>query len=414
MNAVVQWSSRQVSTLVNLSTVLLGVAQNLIFTGIIARHWPVQALGQWLSLEAGIGLLHILPAVLADLVGFELLRNSNPAERHGLYRLGTKSAFGLSILLLPALLLLPFGHFPLPTSLLLIYGAMRLLGQPVLGTMSKRLYSDGQLSLSFLLGSFDQLLLLAPAAVVAALNGTFAAAIGWAAGLRGFQVLFQSLLLLNLYPWRLGHAVIPAGWSVFEIWRRMLLLTPASLPAHLIQNGITLATAALLGQAELAVFSTHRTAAGFLGQFGNALNEPRLPNVLAQPHPMAAAWQLAWRTTPLLLPLVPVMLLCFPFIYAFWLGAEFPVQLGLFALFLIVQLLRQLQQPMATVIRSRNEPVSAMFEGWMPLLTLFALLILIRPHQAPALVLLLVLAELMLFLVRVLLVRIPAFGLNSI
>ena len=378
------WWRRQTPTLVNLATVLVSVGQNLVFMALIARHWSAQALGQWLSLEASISLLLALPAILADLVGYELLTAREPARRHGLYRQGTQAACGLALLLLPATTLL-------------------LLGHPVLGAMSKRLYSDGHLSLSFSLGALDQLLMLAPAALVALAGGTFAQAIAWAGLLRGLQAIGQGVLLQHCFPW--GAAAAATGWTVPTLWRRMLLLAPASLPAPLIQSGITLMTGALLGQSQLAVFSTHRTAAGFLGQFGNSLIEPRIPAMLRQSQQLAAAWGLAGRILPLVGAALPLLLLVFPVLYPLWLGSSWRPQLGLFMVLLLVQLLRVLQQPFATLIRSRNEPLSALAESWLPLLLIYGLLLALHPTKLLPFALILMAAELLQWPLRLLVLR---------
>jgi len=380
-------------TLVNLATVVVSVGQNLVFTALITRHWSAQALGQWLSLEASISLLNVLPAILSDLVGYELLKVVEPFQRHDLYRQGTQASLCLALLLLPATSLLLLGHFPLSTNALIGYSAVRLLGQPVLGAMSKRLYSDGFLSLSFSLGALDQLLILAPAALVALAGGTFAHAIAWAGLLRGLQAIGQLLLLQHFFPW--GATSAAAGWTLPKLWRRMLLLAPASLPAPLIQNGITLMTAALLGQSQLAVFSTHRTAAGFLGQFGNALIEPRIPDMLRKSQPLSAAWDLVGRALPLVMCAIPLLLLVFPVLYPLWLGVSWRPHIGLFVLLLLVQLLRVLQQPFATLIRSRNEPLSALAESWLPLLLIYGLLIVFHPTQLLLFALILMAAELL-------------------
>ena len=403
MTGWVGWWRRQTPTLVNLSTVVVSVGQNLVFTALIARHWSAQALGQWLSLEASISLLLALPAILADLVGYELLKAVEPVQRHGLYRQGTVAACGLALLLLPATALLLLMQFPLPPTVLIGYAAVRLLGQPVLGAMSKRLYSDGHLSLSFSLGSLDQLLLLAPAALVALAGGTFAQAIVWAGLLRGLQAIGQGVLLQHCFPW--GAAAATTGWTVPKLWRRTLLLAPASLPAPLIQNGITLMTAALLGQTQLAVFSTHRTAAGFLGQFGNALIEPRIPAMLRQSQPLAAAWGLAGRTLPLVAAALLLMLPVFPVLYPLWLGTSWRPQVGLFVALMLVQLLRVLQQPFAILIRSRNEPLSALAEGWLHLLLVYGLLLALHPSQLPPFALILLIAELLQWPLRLLVLR---------
>ncbi|MBM5796604.1 MAG: hypothetical protein FJ060_00290 [Cyanobacteria bacterium K_Offshore_0m_m2_072] len=392
------WWRRQTPTLVNLATVVMSLAQNLVFTALIARHWSAQALGQWLSLEAALSLLLVLPAILADLIGYELLRAVDPAERHGIYRQGTRAAYGLALLLLPATALLSLGHFPVEAPLLLLYAAVRLLGQPVLGAMGKRFYSDGRLSLCFSLGAIDQILLLAPAALVALAGGSFSEAIAWASFLRGLQALGQGALLQRAFPWR--AASVRTVWTVPRLWRRMLLLAPASLPTPLIQNGITLITAVLLGQPQLAVFSTHRTAAGFLGQFGNALIEPRVPVMLRQPRPLIAVWTLTGRTLPLVAAAMPPMLVLFPLLYPLWLGGGWQPQLGLFAVLLLVQLLRAAQQPFAIAIRARNEPLSALAEGWVPLLLIYVLLVVLHPHRIVPFALILLAAELLQCLLR--------------
>ena len=404
------WWRRQTPTLVNLATVLVSVGQNLVFMALIARHWSAQALGQWLSLEASISLLLALPAILADLVGYELLTAREPARRHGLYRQGTQAACGLALLLLPATTLLLLGHFPLSPGALIGYAAVRLLGQPVLGAMSKRLYSDGHLSLSFSLGALDQLLMLAPAALVALAGGTFAQAIAWAGLLRGLQAIGQGVLLQHCFPW--GAAAAATGWTVPTLWRRMLLLAPASLPAPLIQSGITLMTGALLGQSQLAVFSTHRTAAGFLGQFGNSLIEPRIPAMLRQSQQLAAAWGLAGRILPLVGAALPLLLLVFPVLYPLWLGSSWRPQLGLFMVLLLVQLLRVLQQPFATLIRSRNEPLSALAESWLPLLLIYGLLLALHPTKLLPFAFILLAAELLQWPLRLLVLRCQVLGLS--
>lgn len=394
------WWVRQTPTLVNLATVLVAAGQSLVFTALIARYWSAQALGQWLSLEASISLLLALPAILADLVGFELLKTVDPVQRHGLYRQGTQAAFGLSILLLPATALLLLGHFPLPPAALITYSAVRLLGHPVLGVMSKRLFSDGHLSLSFSLGALDQVLMLAPAALVALAGGTFAQAIALAGLLRGLQAIGQGLLLQHFFPWRAHLAT--TGWTFSTLGRRMLLLAPASLPAPLIQNGITLMTAALLGQTQLAVFSTHRTAAGFLGQFGNALIEPRIPAMLRQTKQLSAAWDLSLRLLPILAVALPLLLVVFPVLYPLWLGASWHPHLGLFVALMSVQLLRILQQPFAILIRSRNQPLSSIAEGWLPLLLVYGLLLVLHPTHLLSFALILMLAELLQWPLRLL------------
>ena len=404
------WWRRQTSTLVNLATVLISVGQSLVFTALITRHWSAQALGQWLSLEASISLLMVLPAILSDLVGYELLKAVEPVQRHGLYRQGTQAALCLALLLLPATCLLLLGHFPLSPKALIGYSAVRLLGQPVLGAMSKRLYSDGYLSLSFSLGAFDQLLMLGPAALVALAGGTFAQAIAWAGLLRGLQAIGQLLLLQHLFPW--GAASAATGWTLPKMWRRMLLLAPASLPVPLIQNGITLMTAALLGQSQLAVFSTHRTAAGFLGQFGNALIEPRIPAMLRKSQALHAAWALVGRTLPLVMAAIPLLLLVFPVLYPLWLGVSWRLHMGVFVILLLVQLLRVLQQPFATLIRSRNEPLSALAEGWLPLLLIYGLLLALHPTQLLSFALILMAAELLQWPLRLLVLR-PQFPVPS-
>ena len=403
------WWRRQTPTLVNLATVLVAVGQNLAFTALITRHWSATDLGQWLSLEASISLLMALPAILSDLVGYELIKAVEPVQRHGIYRQGTQAAVCLALLLLPATSLLLLGHFPLSTNVLIGYSVVRLLGQPVLGAMSKRLYSDGYLSLTFGLGALDQLLLLAPAGLVALAGGTFAQAIAWAALLRGLQAIGQLSLLQNLFPWEAASAA--TGWTLPKMLRRMLLLAPASLPAPLIQNGITLVTAALLGQSQLAVFSTHRTAAGFLGQFGNALIEPRIPAMLRKGQPLPAAWDLAGRTLPLVMGAIPLLLLVFPVLYPLWLGVSWRPHIGLFVMLLLVQLLRVLQQPFATLIRSRNEPLSALAEGWLPLLLIYGLLLALHPTQLLPFALILLAAELLQWPLRLVVLRfqVPVF-----
>ena len=397
------WWRRQTPTFVNLATVLVSVLQNLVFTALITRHWSAQYLGQWLSLEASVSLLMVLPAILSDLVGYELLKAVEPVQRHGIYRQGTQAAFCLALLLLPATSLLLLGHFPLSANVLIGYSAVRLLGQPVLGAMSKRLYSDGYLSLSFSLGALDQLLMLGPAALVALAGGTFAQAIAWAGLLRGLQAIGQLLLLQHCFPW--GAASVATGWTLSKMWRRMLLLAPAGLPVPLIQNGITLMTAALLGQSQLAVFSTHRTAAGFLGQFGNALIEPRIPAMLRKSQPPLAAWSLVGRTLPLVMAAIPLLLLVFPVLYPLWLGVSWRPHMGVFVTLLLVQLLRVLQQPFATLIRSRNEPLSALAEGWLPLLLIYGLLLAFHPTQLLPFALILMAAELLQWPLRLLVLR---------
>lgn len=397
------WWRRQMPTFVNLTTVLVSIVQNLVFTALITRHWSAQYLGQWLSLEASISLLMVLPAILSDLVGYELLKAVEPVQRHGIYRQGTQAALCLALLLLPVTSLLLLGHFPLSADVLVGYSAVRLLGQPVLGAMSKRLYSDGYLSLSFSLGALDQLLILGPAALVALAGGTFAQAIAWAALLRGLQAIGQLLLLQHYFPW--GSAAAATGWTLPKMWRRMLFLTPACLPVPLIQNGITLMTAALLGQSQLAVFSTHRTAAGFLGQFGNALIEPRIPAMLRKRQLQHAAWALVGRTLPLVMAAIPLLLLVFPVLYPLWLGVSWRPHIGLFAMLLVVQLLRVLQQPFATLIRSRNEPLSAAAEGWLPLLLIYGLLIALHPRQLLPFASILVAAELLQLPLRLMVLR---------
>ena len=400
------WCRRQTPTLVNLATVVIALAQNLVFTALIARHWSAQALGQWLSLEAALSFLLLLPAILADLIGFELLRAADPAVRHGLYRQGTFAAYGLALLLLPVTALLLLGQFPIEGPLLLIYAAVRLLGQPVLGTMGKRFYSDGQLSVCFSLGALDQILLLAPAALVAIAGGTFAQAIALASILRVVQVLAQAALLQRAFPWHAKSTT--TNWTIPRLWRRMLLLAPASLPAPLIQNGTVLITAVLLGPTQLAVFSTHRTAAGFLGQFGNALIEPRVPLMLRQATQLSAAWALIGRTLPLVAAAMPPMLLVFPLLYPLWLGQGWPLQLGLFAVLLTVQLLRVAQQPFAIAIRARNQPISTLVEGWLPLLLIYVLLSVLQPRAIVPFALILLAAELLQWLLRWLLMRIQS------
>ena len=387
------WWRRQTPTLVNLATVVISLAQNLVFTALIARHWSAQALGQWLSLEASINLLLALPAILADLVGYELLRAVEPAERHGIYRQGTWAALGLALLLLPATALLWLGDFPVKASLLLIYAAVRLLAQPVLGAMGKRFYSDGHLSLSFSLGALDQILILAPPALVALLGGSFAQAIAWSVLLRTVQALGCIILLQHFFPWRAPSAM--KTWTVLGLWRRMLLLAPVSLPAALIQNGISLIMAALLGQSQFAVFSTHRSAAGFLGQFGNALIEPRIPAMLRQSRAVYAAWSLSRRTLPVVAATIPVMLLVFPLLYPLWLGQAWQPQLGLFSVLLLVQLFRLLQQPFSILIRSRNEPLLAFAEGWLPLLLVYGMLVALHPSRIVLFAVILLAAELL-------------------
>ena len=403
MNGGLSWWRRQTPTLVNLATVLSSVGQSLVFTALITRHWSPQALGQWLSLEASISLLMVLPAILSDLVGYELLKAVDPVQRHGLYRQGTQATFCLALLLLPATFLLLLGRFPVSPNALIGYSAVRLLGQPVLGAMSKRLYSDGYLSLSFSLGALDQLLMLAPAALVALAGGTFAQAIAWAGLVRVLQVIGQFVLLQQCFPW--GSASVATGWTLPKLWRRMLLLAPASLPAPLIQNGITLMTASLLGQSQLAVFSTHRTAAGFLGQFGNALIEPRIPVMLRKSQPQHAAWDLVVLTLPLVMAAILLLLLGFPVLYPLWLGVSWRPHMGLFVMLLLVQLLRVLQQPFAILIRSRNEPLSALAEGWLPFVLIYGLLLRLHPTQLLPFALILMAAELLQWPLRLLVLR---------
>ena len=117
---------RQMPTMVNLATVLVSLGQNLLFTALIARHWSAQVLGQWLALEASISLLMALPAILADVVGYELLKAVDPVQRHGIYREGTQAAFVLTLLLLPATALLLMGRFPLPSTVLIGYAAVKI------------------------------------------------------------------------------------------------------------------------------------------------------------------------------------------------------------------------------------------------------------------------------------------------
>jgi hypothetical protein len=154
------------------------------------------------------------------------------------------------------------------------------------------------------------------------------------------------------------------------------------------------------------VFSTHRTAAGFLGQFGNALIEPRVPVMLRQNEPQAAAWGLVGRTLPLVAAAIPLLLLVFPLLYPLWLGASWRPQIGLFVVLLLVQLLRVLQQPFAVLIRSRNEPLSALAEGWLPLLIIYGLLLTVHPSHLLPFALILMFAEALQWPLRLLLLAV--------
>ena len=72
---------------------------------------------------------------------------------------------------------------------------------------------------------------------------------------------------------------------------------------------------------------------------------------------------------------------------------------------LLVQVLRVLQQPFATLIRSRNEPLSALAEGWLPFVLIYVLLLRLHPTQLLPFALILMAAELLQWPLRLLVLR---------
>ena len=157
---------------------------------------------------------------------------------------------------------------------------------------------------------------------------------------------------------------------------------------------------ALVSQSALAIFSTHRTAAGFLGQFSNALMEPKYPSMIKSSNQLAYCWKISRNTQIYTICLIPAMLLLFPILYPVWMGSQYPLDMVLFIFLLSVQFLRQLQQPIATLLRSLNRLVPSLIDNWVPLLVVWLLLAIAEPKTVIGFSLILLCSELVMLICR--------------
>lgn len=389
-------------SIVNLGTVVFNLAQSFLFLGVIGRSWTPSLLGELLAIEAGINLLLAFPNILADVAGYELLKEPDQESRNEIYLSSAKASYGISFLIILLIPLLLLQNHTVNGWLIISYAFIRVLINPILGAMSKRLFSDQYLNLSFLLGAIDQSLLLLPAFLSILWGQSLGVALIIASLIRCLQGLFQLALLSKIFPQNqnsgLKHDSI---WNWKKLISRALILSPSQLPTPLLQNSISLIMTALVSQSALAIFSTHRTAAGFLGQFSNALMEPKYPTMLRSNNQLAYCWKISRNAQTYIFCLIPAMLLLFPVLYPVWMGSQYPLDMLLFIVLLLVQFLRQLQQPIATLLRSLNQLVPSLIDNWVPLLLVWLLLAIAEPNTAIGFSLVLLFSELVMLICRI-------------
>ena len=220
--------------------------------------------------------------------------------------------------------------------------------------------------------------------------------------MRFLQGLIQLALLSKLFPQNQNSGLkCDSDWDWKKLISRALILSPSQLPTPLLQNSISLIMTALVSQSALAIFSTHRTAAGFLGQFSNALMEPKYPEMLRSNNQVAYCWKISRNTQIYIFCLIPAMLVLFPVLYPVWMGSQYPLDMLLFIFLLSVQFLRQLQQPIATLLRSLNRLVPSLIDNWVPLLVVWLLLAIAEPNTALGFSLVLLFSELVMLICRI-------------
>ena len=402
MRSLLSWFRDLNPSIVNLGTVVFNLGQSFLFLGVIGRSWTPSLLGELLAIEAGINLLLAFPNILADVAGYELLKEPDQESRNEIYLSSAKASYGISFLIILLIPLLLLQNHTVNGWLIISYAFIRVLINPILGAMSKRLFSDQYLNLSFLLGAIDQSLLLLPAFLSILWGQSLGVTLIIASLIRCIQGLFQLALLSRLFPQNQNRGLkCDSVWDWKKLIGRALILSPSQLPTPLLQNSISLIMTALVSQSALAIFSTHRTAAGFLGQFSNALMEPKYPAMLRSNNQLAYCWKISRNTQIYTLCLIPAMLLLFPVLYPVWMGKQYPLDMLLFIFLLSVQFLRQLQQPIATLLRSLNRLVPSLIDNWVPLLVVWLLLAIAEPNTAIGFSLVLLFSELVMLICRI-------------
>ena len=402
MKSLFSWFRELNTSIVNLFTVIFNSAQSILFLGLVGRSWSPSLLGELLAIEAGINLLLAFPSILADIAGYELLKEPDNRTRNEIYLSSAKASLYISLLLISLVPLLLIQKHSINNWIIVIYASIRLIINPIIGAMSKRLFSDNQLNLSFLLGALDQSFLFLPAYLSILIGKSLGVAFVIASFIRILQGLFQFVLLTKLFPqkqiWKANEI---SDWSSKKLLSRTLILCPSQLPTPILQNSISLVMATLVSQSALAIFSTHRTAAGFLGQFSNALMEPKYPEMLRSNDKIASCWRVSKNTQTYIVLVIPAMIFLFPIVYPAWMGKQYPLDMLLFICLLLVQFLRQLQQPIATLLRSLNQLVPSLIDNWIPLMVVWSLLAILEPNTPIGFSLILLTSEVTMLICRV-------------
>jgi len=402
LSTAYKWIKKQNSSVINLTTVGFNLAQSFLLVGVIARAWAPSMLGELLAIEASINLLLLFPNLLADVAGYELLKEGDSRSRNHIYRVSTRASYFLALAVSPFVAIILIQPHSINSFLLVTYTLIRLMTNPILGCMGKRMYSDEELNLCFLLGALDQLLIYLPAFIAILSGQELKEAIIIACFIRILQAIVQLRILNWLFPISQNTALqLNNQWTVKSLITRTMILSPSQLPAPLLQNSISLIIASLIGQANLAIFNTHRTAAGFLGQFSNALMEPKYPEMLRTNNRIKAAWLISSRAQRYILPVVLIMFIAFPYLYPLWMGSQYPISMVLFIALLLIQIVRQVQQPMAMLLRSLNKFWPNAIESWTPLILVWVLLLIIEPKNSLGFALILLASESVLLTLRI-------------
>ena len=100
MRSLFSWFRELKPSIVNLSTVVFNLAQSFIFLGLIGRSWTPSLLGELFAIEAGINLLLAFPNILADVAGYELLKEPDQYSRNVIYLSSAKASYGIGFLLI--------------------------------------------------------------------------------------------------------------------------------------------------------------------------------------------------------------------------------------------------------------------------------------------------------------------------
>lgn len=397
-----KWIKKQNPSVVNLTSVCFNLAQSFLLIGIIGRAWAPSMLGELLAIEASINLLLLFPNLLADIAGYELLKEASIRARDHIYRVSTHASYIFAGALSPFVVIILIQPHSINSFLLVTYALVRLMTNPILGCMGKRMYSDKELNLCFLLGALDQLLIYLPAFIAILIGHELKEAIIIACFIRVAQAVVQLRILNWLFPiYQNASHQLNNDWTVRSLITRTIMLSPSQLPTPLLQNSTSLIIASLIGQANLAIFNTHRTAAGFLGQFSNALMEPKYPDMLKARNKINAAWLISFKAQRYIFPLVPIMFIAFPYLYPIWMGSKYPIDMMLFLALLLIQIFRQVQQPLAMLLRSLNKFGPNAIENWTPLILIWVLLAILEPNNSINFALILLASEFVLLALRI-------------